>query len=101
MQRPLSGHLADLRVPLAISLAFFGCREQPPRGAAGSAESPAAPPSATASAAPSPASEPPGTKVEHREVAMGTSVHFVAYTNPRVDGTKARAAFAAAAAEMR
>jgi thiamine biosynthesis lipoprotein len=45
--------------------------------------------------------EPAATKVEHREVAMGTSVHFVAYTNPRVDGTKARAAFAAAAAEMR
>jgi FAD:protein FMN transferase len=32
---------------------------------------------------------------------MGTSVHFVAYTNPRVDSTKARAAFAAAVAEMR
>src|SRR5688500_17045492 len=100
MQRPLSGHLAYLRAPLAISLAIFACREQTPRRAT-AAESSAAPPSEPASATPPSASEPSATKVEHREVAMGTSVHFVAYTNPRVDGSKARAAFAAAAAEMR
>jgi FAD:protein FMN transferase len=40
-------------------------------------------------------------KVEHKDTAMGTSLHFVAYTNQKVDEAAAQQAFRAAAAEMR
>jgi thiamine biosynthesis lipoprotein len=57
-----------------------------------------------ASAAPSPPAAPkplPEQKVEVQDEAMGTSLHFVAYTTPTLDEAKTRAAIAAAIAEMR
>jgi FAD:protein FMN transferase len=43
----------------------------------------------------------PSEKVDFQDVAMGTNVHFVAYTNPRVDAEQIRAAIASALKEMR
>lgn len=60
-------------------------------------------------AAPSPASSvsglatvasPPLEKVDFQDVAMGTNVHFVAYTNARVDSSQVREAMTQALAEM-
>lgn len=60
---------------------------------------------ATASPASAVAEEPaappaPVEKVDFQDVAMGTNVHFIAYTNAQVDGGKVRAAMTQALAEM-
>jgi len=59
----------------------------------------AAPPSASAAAGPSAPHVP--TKVEVHDEAMGTSLHFIAYTSPEVDEVATRAGIAKAIAEMR
>jgi len=40
-------------------------------------------------------------KVDFQDVAMGTNVHFIAYTNPKVDVEHVKAAISAGVAEMR
>jgi FAD:protein FMN transferase len=40
-------------------------------------------------------------KVEHKDTAMGTSLHFVGYTNPKIGEAATQEAFRAAVAEMR
>src|SRR5689334_5794962 len=52
------------------------------------------------SAAPAAASTEP-TKVEVKDEAMGTSLHFIAYTSAAADEAKTRAAISGAIAEMR
>jgi FAD:protein FMN transferase len=98
---------------LAAAGAVFGCDGAHSKsGAAGSAAPPrpqpqAAPanamtglhPSASAATLPSAPFQP--TKVEVEDEAMGTSLHFIAYTTPRVDEPTTRAAIAKAIAEMR
>ena len=49
---------------------------------------------------PGPAAPAPLEKVDFQDVAMGTKVHFVAYTNAQVDSSKVRAAMTQALAEM-
>jgi FAD:protein FMN transferase len=56
-------------------------------------------PSASAGVAASAPFKP--TKVEAQDEAMGTSLHFIAYTTSAVDETATRAAFTKAIAEMR
>lgn len=58
-----------------------------------------APPSASAVTAPSAPFKP--TKVEVQDEAMGTSLHFIAYTNETADEAQTRAAIAKAIAEIR
>ena len=62
----------------------------------------AATPSSTSPALPEipTAAMAPLEKVDFQDVAMGTKVHFVAYTNARVDSTQVRAAMTRALAEM-
>jgi len=56
----------------------------------------------SAPAPPAPPAPPvPPAKVELHETAMGTTVTFVAFTNPRVDEAAARAAMVRALEEMR
>lgn len=55
---------------------------------------------AVPSAAPPP-SPPKPTKVEVQDEAMGTSLHFIAYTSPEADESATRAAIGKAVAEMR
>ncbi|HYP75004.1 MAG TPA: FAD:protein FMN transferase [Polyangiaceae bacterium] len=67
--------------------------------AGGSALVPKAPP---AEAAPvSTVSPEPIEKVDFQDVAMGTHLHFVAYTNAEVDSSKVRGAITQALAEMK
>lgn len=64
----------------------------------------AAPPSASAappSAAPAPSAPFKPTKVEVQDEAMGTSLHFIAYTTATVDEAQTRGAIAKAIAEIR
>lgn len=66
----------------------------------------AALPSAAASPAkgasePSPAPPEPVEKIDFQDTAMGTNVHFIAYSNAEVGSVKVRAAITAALAEMR
>ena len=65
----------------------------------------AVPPSATASAVSrqplEPAKPVPIEKVDFQDVAMGTNVHFIAYTNPQVDDVQVRAAITRALSEMK
>ena len=56
-------------------------------------------PSASAVTSPSAPFQP--TKVEVQDEAMGTSLHFIAYTTPQVDEPATRTAIAKAIAEMR
>ena len=44
---------------------------------------------------------PPVEKVDFQDVAMGTNVHFIAYTKAQVDGTRVRSAMTLALAEMK
>jgi FAD:protein FMN transferase len=104
----------SIALTLAVgALAGFGCDGAHSKsGAAGSAtpttaRPQAAPanamtglqPSASAVGHPSPPFQP--TKVEVQDEAMGTSLHFLAYTTPEVDEPGTRAAIAKAVAEMR
>lgn len=89
-----------------VALVWLGCDGAHSRGGpTGSATPTAAPsplPGAQApSAAPAkpPAFEP--LKVDVTEEAMGTSVHFIAYTTPSMDERATRAAIAGAIAEIR
>lgn len=61
---------------------------------------PPAAPSAAGPATDSVAPAPP-VKVEVRDEAMGTSLHFVAYTGPEADEAKTRSAIARSIAEIR
>lgn len=54
--------------------------------------------SASASAA-NAAGEP--EKIDFQDVAMGTNVHFIAYTNPQADAAQIKTAITRALAEMR
>ncbi|MBS2016005.1 MAG: FAD:protein FMN transferase [Deltaproteobacteria bacterium] len=93
-------------VPLLVVLGLASCRDQP-----GGATGPVAPPLpdppktvATASAEPPPPPAPlafTAEKVWAEGSAMGTHLAFAAYTNPKVDAAKARAAFDAAIAEIK
>jgi thiamine biosynthesis lipoprotein len=63
---------------------------------------------ATAAAPPPRASEPAASavvpaieKIDFQDVAMGTNVHFIAYTNPQVDSRAVRSAMSQALAEMK
>jgi len=67
--------------------------------ASGLASTSPAPP--LASDAPAPVVPAPLEKVDFQDTAMGTNVHFVAYTNAQVDTAKVRAAMTQALAEMR
>ena len=64
-----------------------------------SAATPAAPRSASAVTAPSAPFKP--TKVEVQDEAMGTSLHFIAYTTESVDEAQTRSSIAKAIAEIR
>jgi FAD:protein FMN transferase len=98
---------AGLTAPLAL-LACDGAHSQP--GAAPSAtpaavrpraqQAPAPLPSASTSARPTTSAFQP-TKVDVQVGAMATSVHFIAYTTPSVDESRARDAIDKAIAEMR
>src|SRR5882672_5724218 len=87
-------------------LFWFGCRRddgavEAPASAAAAAASPE--PTAPASAAPAPAvsAEPfSPRKVDLIEPAMGTEVHFVAYTAPSLDEGAIRGAMTRAHAEI-
>ena len=49
-----------------------------------------------------PLAPPPSVeKVDFQDVAMGTNVHFIAYTKAQVDGTRVRSAMTLALAEMK
>jgi len=63
----------------------------------------AMPPSAAvASSQPAEAAKPaPIEKIDFQDVAMGTNVHFIAYTNPRVDSVQVREAMTRALSEMK
>ena len=99
MPRPLFGLLAHLGVVLAFSLVPLACSRQEQATRKPASAEVVTKPSANGPK-PQPV-EPPGLKVEHKDSAMGTSLHFVAYTNARVDSVAARAAFIAATDEMR
>jgi len=58
-------------------------------------------PAVAATSASAPGREAPATKIDVQDEAMGTSLHFVAYTTPSLDETKTRAAIASAIEEMR
>ena len=68
--------------------------------ASAGAAAPLVPLSATRAAESSPSPSPP-EKVDVQDTAMGTNIHFIAYTTARVDGAGARRAMADALAEMR
>ncbi len=109
---------AGFRVHLTLGLALFGLGCDGAHVKAGPAESAAplsterparAPATSAASASPRPkpaaaskaaATDAP-TKVEVKDEAMGTHLHFIAYTSPRADEAATRVAIAAAIAEMR
>jgi thiamine biosynthesis lipoprotein len=95
MHRPLSGFLAHLQHPVVIGLAVFACKGP----AKHDASARVAPSASAPGSAPAPKFEP--KKLEHKDTAMGTSLNFVAYTNPRVDEAAAMAAFRAAVVEMK
>ncbi|HYJ10150.1 MAG TPA: hypothetical protein VEX18_14105, partial [Polyangiaceae bacterium] len=104
------------RRPLSLLAAFAclcGCEAARSSGAAAERAGPAkvaapshAPqPSSSAfvlaPAPPRPQPSPSPTKVEMKEEAMGTSLHFIAYTSARADETATRAAMAKAVSEIR
>jgi thiamine biosynthesis lipoprotein len=58
-------------------------------------------PSASAVTLPGPSGPSQPTKVEVQDEAMGTSLHFIAYTTPQVDEATTRAGIAKAVVEIR
>lgn len=103
MPRPRFGTLAPLAFTLGFSLLGGGCRrsESAPGPPSPSPSADRASATLAASAA-SAASEPAApVKVEHKDTAMGTSLHFVGYTNPKIGEAATQEAFRAAVAEMR
>lgn len=58
-------------------------------------------PSPSVVVAPAPAPSPVPTKVEMKDEAMGTSLHFIAYSSARADEAATRAAITQAIAEVR
>lgn len=64
-----------------------------------SASAPSPVVASTASALPAPFTEP--EKVDFQDVAMGTNVHFIAYSNARAGTAQIKTAISAALAEMR
>src|SRR5450432_2399569 len=56
-------------------------------------------PASSAAAAPAPSSEP--EKVDFQDVAMGTNVHFIAYSNDRTSAAQIKTAITEALGEMR
>lgn len=91
--RPATEKVAELsdaaRAPLANTTASAAGLP-----AAASAASP------TIAEVPAPVAPAPLEKVDYQDVAMGTKVHFVAYTNARVDSSQVRQAMTQALAEM-
>jgi thiamine biosynthesis lipoprotein len=104
MHRGLSGFLARLHRFVTIGLVSLACQNatKSERVSSSAKASSAAP---LVASVPAPSSAPPSApahrKVEHKDTAMGTSLHFVGYTNPNLDESAARAAFLAAVVEMR
>jgi thiamine biosynthesis lipoprotein len=98
------------RSALGLALVVLGCsackrqstaRDAPPAPSIDAARRDTGPGAGTAAPANAvPAAAPEPKKVEAKEVAMGTSVTFVAYTSERVDEAAARALFAKALAEI-
>jgi thiamine biosynthesis lipoprotein len=98
---------------VAVLAAGFGCDRAHSKSAAAGSAAPtalsaqAAPANAvtglqpTASAAVEAKAAFQPTKVEVQDEAMGTSLHFIAYTTPAVDEVATRVAIAKAIAEMR
>ena len=68
------------------------------RGPTASAVPPASEPVRTVSSAVTPA---PVEKIDFQDVAMGTSVHIIAYTGAQVDSALARSAISQALGEMK
>jgi thiamine biosynthesis lipoprotein len=104
MHRPLPGYLAHLHDLVTIGLLALACKSAPKTDAVASSApvtslTPRAAPNVTSTNA-APRLKAP-RKVEHKDTAMGTSLHFVGYTNLRVDEPAAQAAFTAAVDEMR
>src|SRR5687767_3534741 len=86
-----------MKAPLAFLVAcavLGGCDRSTPE------QSPRASGAPAASSAPAAAPFSPA-KVEIKDTAMGTALHFIAYTSPRADEPATRKAIAAAIAEMR
>src|SRR5882672_4087412 len=82
---------------LGVLAGSIGCDgAHPKRGLA-----PSPSPSASASAASVPSAAFEASKVEVQDEAMGTSLHFIAYTSPQTNEAATRAAIAKAIAEMR
>jgi FAD:protein FMN transferase len=76
-------------------------RTQPVAASAAAAAPQLSASAAQPSAAPVPSAPFKPTKVEVQEEAMGTSLHFIAYTTETVDEAQTRAAIAKAVAEIR
>src|SRR5690349_10605089 len=99
---------AGFRRHLTLSLMLVaGCDGAHSKSGPAPSAAPTGAPSVTApavtvapSAVPTPAPTEP-TKVEVKDEAMGTSLHFIAYTSAKADEAKTRAAISAAIAEMR
>lgn len=92
---------------IGVSLGLvFGCDRSSPAPVS-SAPPPNEAPRPSSSPRPSPESEPPTAapdppkKVDVQDRAMGTSLHFIAYTNQRNDEAATRSAIQRAIAEMR
>jgi FAD:protein FMN transferase len=92
-----------LCVLAGMSGSLFGCDGSASRSLAPAQSANSRPPQASASAS-NPTSPPkpaPPVKVEVQESAMGTSLHFIAFTNAEADEPKTRQAIDRAIAEMR
>ncbi len=86
------------RALLAVALSspcLTACRDRAEREPPSAPRTVAAVTSSAADTAFSP------TKLERNDTAMGTSLHFIAYTTPSTDAAHTEAAFSAAIAEMR
>lgn len=94
-------------VTFVCASSLLGCDAHSHSGSAEPAQAvtgpPAAPPSVpgSASSAPAPSAPFEPLKVEVQDEAMGTSLHFVAYTSPQAGEPETRAAIARAIAEIR
>ena len=94
----------------AIIFSVSACSAKSPKTEAGDAARAVSAPPPVAQSAPTPAA-PSATsvvaspfepeKVDFQDVAMGTNVHFIAYTTPQVGAVEIKAAITQALAEMR
>ncbi|MEO8900238.1 MAG: FAD:protein FMN transferase [Polyangiaceae bacterium] len=119
-KHPINSQLSAFGGALAVLAALAACNQRAPEKAPELAEA-ARPIASSSGAAPArpivpPAAPnlpvPPGAlgvspsasgpeKVDFQDVAMGTNVHFIAYTNANVDAAHVKTAMASALSEMR